>query len=126
MSAILKQNIYDLDFGFKPRDMKPPQPDPLTQIRYSCVFWADHLILNSKSPECKRELTDDGPVFGFLRERFLRWLESLSLLGKLSDGVQSIKKLLYITQVCLWHCDYIQLLNAASYNRMSALGLLDS
>ncbi|KAK4233014.1 hypothetical protein C8A03DRAFT_39311, partial [Achaetomium macrosporum] len=65
MSLILKQNIYDLDFGFKPKDISPPQPDPLARIRYSCVFWAHHL-LNDDSPECKRELSDDGAVFKFL------------------------------------------------------------
>jgi hypothetical protein len=119
MSAILKQNIYHLDFGFKPRDMKPPHPDPLAPIRYSCVFWADHLCsLSGESPECKTELMDDGQVFRFLKERFLRWLESLSLLGKLSDGVWSMRKLLHIAQVCLLHYDCIQLLNAASYNRV--------
>jgi len=102
MSSILKQNIYALPFGFKPKDIRAPDPDPLAPIRYSCVFWADHLcFLDGQSPECMRELKDDGPVFGFLKERLLRWLESLSLLGKLSDGAQSIRKLLHVAQVCL-------------------------
>ncbi|RYP17409.1 hypothetical protein DL765_004539 [Monosporascus sp. GIB2] len=99
MSLMLKQNMYNLDFGFKPKDMAPPDPDPLAPIRYSCVFWADHLcFLNGENPECLRELTDDGKVFKFLKDRFLRWLESLSLLGRLSDGVQSIRKLLHVAQ----------------------------
>jgi hypothetical protein len=102
MSSTLKQNMYNLDFGFKPKDIRPPDPDPLAPIRYSCVFWADHLcFLNGESSECKRELMDDGRVFRFLKERFLRWLESLSLLGKLSDGVRSIRRLLHVAQVCL-------------------------
>ena len=101
MSSMLKQNIYSLPLGFKAKDMRPPDPDPLAPIRYSCVFWADHLCLNGDSPGCKRELMDDGPVFRFLNDHFLRWLESLSLLGKLSDGVQSIRKLLHLAQVCL-------------------------
>jgi hypothetical protein len=102
MSSMLVKNVYALPLGFKPKDIRPPDPDPLAPIPYSCVFWADHLCsLNGDSPECKTELMDDGQVFGFLKKRFLRWLESLSLLGKLSDGVQSIRKLLYITQVCL-------------------------
>ena len=73
--------MYNLDFDFIPKDMTPAHPDPLAPVRYSCVFWADHLC--SESPEYKRELMDDVPVLGFLNERFLRWLESLSLLGKL-------------------------------------------
>ncbi|RYP20864.1 hypothetical protein DL765_002598 [Monosporascus sp. GIB2] len=99
MSSILMQNMYNLDFGFKPKDITLPDPDPLAAIRYSCVFWADHLcFLNGEHPECLKELTDDGKVFEFLKDRFLRWLESLSLLGKLSNGVQSIRKLLHIAQ----------------------------
>lgn len=101
LSSVLKQNIYNLDFGFRPMDIIPPKPDPLVKIRYSCVFWADHLCFkNGESPECKQELTDDGRVFEFLKEHFLHWLESLSLLGNLSDGVQSIRRLLHIAQVC--------------------------
>ncbi len=34
-------------------------------------------------------------VFGFLRECFLRWLESLSLIGELSSGLLSIRKILH-------------------------------
>ncbi len=37
------------------------------------------------------ELTDDGKVFGFLKEYFLRWLESLSLTGELSSRLLSIR-----------------------------------
>ncbi|KAF5136431.1 Vegetative incompatibility protein HET-E-1 [Metarhizium anisopliae] len=99
MTSVLKQNMYGLDYGFKPKNMRPPQPDPLASIRYSCVFWADHLVAGiGESLECKRALADDGEVFVFLRERLLHWLECLSLLGKLPEGVQSIRKLLHIAQ----------------------------
>jgi hypothetical protein len=91
----LKQNMYNLDFDFKPEDMTPPQPDPLAPIRYFCVFWAGHL-LNGNSLESKKEMADDGAVFSFLEKHFLHWIESLSLLGNLSDGVTSIRKLLKV------------------------------
>lgn len=94
----LKKNMYNLDFDSDPKDMTTPDPDPLAPVRYSCIFWADHLC--SESPECRRLLMDDGPVLGFLSKRFLRWLESLSLLGNLSDGVLSIRKLLHVVKVC--------------------------
>lgn len=33
MSSMLpRQNMYNLDFGFKPKDMAPPNPDPLAPI----------------------------------------------------------------------------------------------
>lgn len=101
MSSMLSRNMYKLDFGFKPKDMAPPNPDPLAGIRYSCVFWADHLCSpNGENTHCLDELTNDGKLVEFLKKYFLRWLESLSLLGKLSDGVLSIRRLLHIAQVC--------------------------
>ena len=101
MSSMLRRNMYNLDLGFKPENMTPPDPDLLAPIRYSCVFWADYLCsLNGDNSKFLGELTDDGKVFGFLKECFLRWLESLSLLGKLSSGLLSIRKILHAAQVC--------------------------
>ena len=102
MTSILEQkNPYNLDFGFRPKEMSPPQRDPLAPIRYSCVFWVDHLCsLNSDNSMFLGELTVDGKVFGFLKECFLRWLESLSLIRELSSGLLSIRKILRAAQVC--------------------------
>ena len=97
LSKALRRNIYSLqDPGSMMKDVPEPDPDPLASIRYSCVFWVDHLC----SPDWKKNLSDDGAIFAFLKEHFLHWLESLSLIYKLSDGVLSIKKLLHKVQVC--------------------------
>ncbi|EAQ87577.1 hypothetical protein CHGG_04196 [Chaetomium globosum CBS 148.51] len=65
MSLILRRNMYNLDLGFKPENITPPNPDPLAPIRYSCVFWADHLCsLNSDNSGFLEELTDDGKIYG--------------------------------------------------------------
>jgi hypothetical protein len=98
----LKRNIYDLPyFGFKSEDIRPPDPDPLALLRYSCVFWIDHLCdTNSQNSELRNEPFDQEVILDFLKDHFLHWLESLSLLRKLSDGVLSIKKLLRVVQVC--------------------------
>ena len=98
---ILKQDIYDSgEFGFWPYPTIPPKPDPLAPIRYSCVFWAAHLCFdNGKSAESKQELADYGAVHTFFNERFLFWLESLSLLGSISDGLVSMSSLLQTVQV---------------------------
>jgi hypothetical protein len=99
--SILRRNIYTLtDYGFKPKDLRPPNPDPLVPIRYSCLYWVDHLCdANGQSLDFKKELTDDGTGWKFFNDHFLHWLESLSLLGELSHSVRSIRKLL--AQVCL-------------------------
>ncbi|KAK3359855.1 hypothetical protein B0T25DRAFT_111949 [Lasiosphaeria hispida] len=100
MVSDLRQNMYHLDFGSKPNDMKPPHADPLARIRYSCLFWTDHLCFrNDENTGCLRELMDSGKAFEFLKECFLHWLEALSLLGKISDGVSSIRKLLHAVQL---------------------------
>lgn len=99
MSSTLRQNIYHLDFDTESWNITPPNPDPLAPIRYSCIFWARHLcFLGGENPGYLKELTDEG-VLGFLEEHLLHWLESLSLLKKVSDGKRSIRKLLHVAQV---------------------------
>jgi len=100
LSKTLRRNIYNIqDPGSMMKNV--PDPDPLASIRYSCVFWVDHLCeADDTSPDWKKNLSDDGAIFAFLKEHFLHWLESLSLIYKLSDGVLSIKKLLHKVQVC--------------------------
>jgi len=39
----LEQNMYKLGLGPRPENMPPPDSDPLAPLRYSCVFWVDHL-----------------------------------------------------------------------------------
>ncbi|KAL7785180.1 hypothetical protein V8C37DRAFT_394617, partial [Trichoderma ceciliae] len=88
----LHKNIYNLpDFGFKPKNIQPPDPDPLAPMQYSCLFWADHLCDASKP---NNKLADDKVLWLFLKDHLLHWLESLSLLGKLPDSMHSIRKIL--------------------------------
>jgi DNA polymerase III delta prime subunit len=102
ISSKLKRNICELDFGIQSKDIAPPELEPLAPIQYSCAFWADHLCVpDSECSDRQIELMDDGRVHTFLKEHFLHWLESLSLLGKLSDGMQSIRRLLGAVQVCV-------------------------
>jgi hypothetical protein len=100
LSKTLRRDMYNLrDPGGMVKDV--PDPDPLVSIRYSCVFWVDHLCeADDQSLDQRKNLSDDGVIFTFLKEHFLHWLESLSLIYKLSDGVLSIKKLLLKVQVC--------------------------
>jgi hypothetical protein len=101
LSTNLRQYIYDLkDYGLKRRDWSPDL-DPFASIRYACAFWLDHLCeVNSQSLLDKSDLADNGAILAFFKQHFLHWLESLSLLCKLSDGVLSLKKLLDRVQVC--------------------------
>ena len=43
MSSILTRNMYNLNFEFKPQDVQLPGNNPLASVRYSCIYWVDHL-----------------------------------------------------------------------------------
>ncbi|ORY58727.1 NACHT domain-containing protein [Pseudomassariella vexata] len=89
MSSILRRNLFDSpDLGCRIEQIQTPIPDPLVTARYSCIYWADHLRdINEIHTESGAELSK------FLREKYLYWLEALSLLKSLSEGVVSIIKL---------------------------------
>lgn len=100
MSAILRKDIYSSqNYGFRLDNTPRPVPDPLAPLEYSCIFWADHLCAISESLQYGKILADDGQVFRFLNQHLLHWFESLSLLGKMPDGVLLIRRLLDLAQV---------------------------
>jgi hypothetical protein len=63
------------------------------ELRYACLHWVQHLQ-RSKAYPC-----DDSPVHVFLQKHLLHWLEALSLLGKVSEGVLAIISLESIVTV---------------------------
>lgn len=67
--------------------------DPLVQIQYSCLHWIDHLCEIPSSLYDKVGLCDGGTIYMFLQEHFLHWLEALSLLRSMPNGVLAIAKL---------------------------------
>ncbi|EGU74133.1 hypothetical protein FOXB_15357, partial [Fusarium oxysporum f. sp. conglutinans Fo5176] len=95
IAKTLKRDVYKLGApGFPIDQVSPPDPDPLASIRYSCVFWVDHL--HDSEPRAKmgdKSLQDVGIVHDFLRKKYLHWLESLSLLRSMSEGVMAVQKL---------------------------------
>jgi hypothetical protein len=76
-------------------------PDPLAASRYSCIYWVDHLSdWNSSSfVDHSIDLQDEGVVEKFLKERYLYWLEALSLCKSMSEGLVSMAKLEALVQV---------------------------
>ncbi|KAF3407813.1 hypothetical protein DPV78_001659 [Talaromyces pinophilus] len=56
-------------------------------VQYACRFWISHLE-QSKSCVC-----DNGPVHEFLQGHFLHWLESMSLLRRISESIGLIRTL---------------------------------
>jgi NACHT domain len=63
-------------------------------IQYACCYWVDHLQEANHLQRDKISLCDDnGHIHKFLQQHFLHWLEALSLMGKMSEGVLMITAL---------------------------------
>jgi hypothetical protein len=77
------------------------QESVLPQIAYACEYWVDHLCASNRTSSATSEdiLEDRGVVDLFLQEKFLNWLEALSLCKSLSRGIVTIEKLWLLTQV---------------------------
>lgn len=106
MSRILHRDMYGLkELGYPIDDVKQPDSNPLASLRYSCVYWIDHLCASNPGSLVQHidALQDGGVVDIFLREKYIYWLEALSLCKSMSKGVTSVAKLWFLIQVyCFW------------------------
>ena len=56
-------------------------------VQYACRYWAEHL------KKSKIDLRDNNDVYVFLQKYFLYWLEALSMIGKMTDGINLVREL---------------------------------
>jgi hypothetical protein len=112
MSRTLRRDIYDLRApGYLIEQVKPPDPDPLAALRYSCIYWVDHVCdwnLDCHADQ-RVDLQDRGIVDVFVREKFLYWLEALSLCRSVPKGVLGMAKLEALIQVSFRTSDTINI-----------------
>lgn len=95
MSSSLRRDIYGLGApGFPINGVRVPTPDPLAAVRYACVHCVDHL-LDSVGMRPKGHLHEDDlqDVHDFLKKNFLYWLEALSLIRSMPEGLIAIRRL---------------------------------
>ncbi|KAF5566266.1 G beta WD-40 repeats containing protein [Fusarium napiforme] len=95
MKAKLKQDIckikkpgtakHEVDTNLIHRCIPP-------ELEYSCTYWFLHL---KRSGQLLSYFT-----YAFLFDHLLHWVEVLSLLGRLADGVNILKELLEMGQTC--------------------------
>ena len=91
MRTTLRRDIYNLGApGFPIDKVRPPDPDPLAAVRYSCVYWINHLRDCDPKKNAGEDLRGGGLIDTFLREKYLTWLEALSLQGAISQGVAAM------------------------------------
>jgi nucleoside phosphorylase/Cdc6-like AAA superfamily ATPase len=104
VSRTVQRDIYGLrELGYPIERVKQPESDPLAVLRYSYVYWIDHLLSWNANNYAnnKVDLQDKNMIDAFLRKKYLYWLESLSLCRSISQGVISIAKLEGLIQVIL-------------------------
>ncbi|CAI7627747.1 unnamed protein product [Penicillium pancosmium] len=90
----LQRDIWNIKLpGFHTKDICKPSPNPLAAVEYSCVYWIDHLEASLLNGDCELGMYNRGRVDTFLQQKFLNWLEALSILGSVSDGIQVMQKL---------------------------------
>ncbi|CAG8934791.1 unnamed protein product [Penicillium salamii] len=53
-------------------------------VQYACLYWVEHLLSSDSHP------LDDGPVHCFLKEHLLNWIEALSLMDRVSNGMHAV------------------------------------
>ncbi|KAH6986679.1 vegetative incompatibility protein HET-E-1 [Ilyonectria destructans] len=65
----------------------------LPEVQYACLYWVYHI---QQADIC---VDDDRPVYDFLLQHFLHWLEVLSLISKASESLTIIKDLQAVSKV---------------------------
>jgi hypothetical protein len=94
MSRVLRRDVYWLGApGITIDQVKQPNPDPLMAVRYSCLYWVDHLLQCQTREDTIVNLKDSGRIYSFLGQYLLHWFEALSLLKSVSEGVVIVRKL---------------------------------
>lgn len=94
MFAKFRDDLYGLKApGFPIDQVTRPDPDPLAQLRYSCLYWVEHLYESDVQPDHDGYLQTGRLVDNFLSQKYLNWLEALSLIGGISEGVLAMAKL---------------------------------
>ncbi|SCO80868.1 related to vegetatible incompatibility protein HET-E-1 [Fusarium oxysporum] len=93
LSETLRRDICQLNHpGFDIDEISPDVLDPLDPIRYPCVYWVDHLY-DSEPTRLNNNLRNGGDIHVFIQKKYLYWLESLSLLSNIVEGVKAMYKL---------------------------------
>ncbi|KAF2730453.1 WD40 repeat-like protein [Polyplosphaeria fusca] len=101
MSSTLRRDIYGLGaLGYPIDQVQQPEPDPLASLRYSCIYWVDHLhdCNLDLTTNAQQHLREEVTIDVFLSTRYLYWLEALSLCRCISSGVASMAKLRDLVQ----------------------------
>jgi hypothetical protein len=104
MGCELRFNICGLASSYRPNreieDLEERKLNISSALRYGCLYWAHHLIRVSRYSPRIGDISTSLIDF-FVHRRFLYWLETLSLLEKLQEGVTELVLVANWIKVCL-------------------------
>jgi len=98
MSTSLKQDICGLDApGVLIAEVESSRVEQCLppEVQYACLYWVEHLQKSGA------QLHDNDEIHEFLQTHFLHWLEVLSWMRRMSEGILAIRSLESIALVGL-------------------------
>ena len=98
MGRYLRKNICDLpNYGTNRTEIHPASIARFLPpaLQYACHYWVYHLTQSSAISKSLEQ------VLPFLKEHFLHWLESMSILGISSEAIVAVNLLLQLTKVSI-------------------------
>ncbi|KFY93175.1 hypothetical protein V500_03860 [Pseudogymnoascus sp. VKM F-4518 (FW-2643)] len=66
----------------------------ILHVKYPCQYWLRHLREHLNLQDSSTDLDDNGCIRTFLETKSLYWLETLSLMGQVSEGILGILEIL--------------------------------
>jgi hypothetical protein len=111
MSKILKRDIYNLKMSgtlISGLEGERVNMHFLKYIHYSCCYWIDHLREAYNLQQSPISQYDANQTYEFLQRHFLHWLEALSFMGKISEGIFiiiALQSMLEVSDIVLSYLD---------------------
>ena len=62
-----------------------------SELQYACLYWIHHTVLGGANTEPDMQQVDE--IYTFFKAYFLHWLEIVSMIGRLTEGLFIIRKL---------------------------------
>jgi len=94
--AGLRENLCDLEYpGQLRREVDQAMVDERLSpaFQYACRYWVHHV------QHSMIRIRDDDQVHMFLQKHFLHWLEALSLMNRIADGIELLGMLQSLVSV---------------------------
>ncbi len=109
LSKTLKRNICNLHTpGAAPNEAESDHyhRDLPPNMQYACLYWFEHL---SQAGHVELDLCAHDQVYQFFQDHFLHWLEALSFMAKISEGVLIITRFESMLEVSIIFLSRVEL-----------------